>query len=571
MKKILLIGNPNVGKSVFFSRLTGTQVIASNYPGTTVELTRGYMLVNNETYEVIDIPGTYTLCPTCKAEEVACELIKSGDLVINIVDATNLERNLYLTLELMEQKAPVIVALNMWDDTKHRGIHIDVKQLEEWLGVPVVATTAVTGEGFVRLIERIPEARTPMVRAHSLEDRWKDIGNIITKAQHLEHRHHTFWERIQDLTIKPKTGIPFALLVAFISFNFVRFIGEGLINYLANPFFISIWQPLLMKLSALLGHGGIIHNVLVGKLINGNIDYVQSFGVLSTAFYVEFAMVLPYIVAFYFLLGILEDSGYLPRLAILMDNLMHHVGLHGFAIVPTLLSFGCNVPGILATRILESKRERFIASTLISIGVPCAALQAMIIGVLGKHGGWPVLAVYTILALTWLVLGLLLNWLTPGFSPELLLEIPPYRFPPVRLLIKKTWWRIKQFIREAVPVVTAGVLAVNILYLLNVFDFIASLTAPIVSGLLGLPKEAIAAIVIGFLRKDVAVGMLAPLSLSIKQLIVASVVLSMFFPCVATFVIILKELGWKDMLKSTGIMILTSLLVGGLVNLFLRF
>lgn len=194
----------------------------------------------------------------------------------------------------------------------------------------------------------------------------------------------------------------------------------------------------------------------------------------------------------------------------------------------------------------------------------------MIIGVLGRHGGLPVLAVYGILALTWLVLGLLLNRLTPGFSPELLLEIPPYRFPSVKILFNKTWWRIKQFIREAVPVVTAGVLAVNILYLLNVFDLISALTAPVVSGLLGLPKEAIAAIVIGFLRKDVAVGMLTPLALSVKQLIVAAVVLSMFFPCVATFTIMLKELGWKDMLKATGIMIAASLTVGGLVNFFLR-
>lgn len=183
----------------------------------------------------------------------------------------------------MEQKAPVIVALNMWDDTKHHGIHINVGWLEEWLGVPVVATTAVTGEGFARLIDRLTEARTPRVRTHSLEERWQDIGNIISKAQRLEHRHHTTWERLQDLTIKPKTGIPFAMLAAFIAFKFVRFIGEGLIRYLADPFFENLWKPLLMQLSALLGNGGIIHDVLVGKLINGHIDYVQSFGVLSTA------------------------------------------------------------------------------------------------------------------------------------------------------------------------------------------------------------------------------------------------------------------------------------------------
>lgn len=572
MKRILLMGNPNVGKSVFFSRLTSTQVISSNYPGTTVGFVQGYTLISNEKYEIIDVPGTYTLDPTCKAEDVACEILKSAskeDLIIDVIDATNLERNLYLTLEIMEQPVPVIVALNMWDETKHKGIHIDVERLEKWLGVPVIPTTAITGEGFSRLIARIREARSPAARKHSLEDRWKDIGRIISEVQHLEHHHHTIVEIIHELTIRPVTGIFFGIIVACLSFMATRFIGEGILNWIANPFFRRVWAPLLMKVSAALGSGGILHDILVGKLINGKVDFVQSFGVLSTALYVEFAMVLPYIVAFYFVLGILEDSGYLPRIAVLMDALMHKIGLHGFAIIPTLLAFGCNVPGILATRVLESSRERFIAATLISIGIPCAALQAMIIGIVGRYGGGAVLTVYTTLALTWLLLGLILNRVTPGFSPELLLEIPPYRFPMASMLFRKTWWRIKEFIEEALPVVTGGVLVVNILYLLHVFDVIAGLTAPIVTGLLGLPKESIVAILTGFLRKDIAVGMLVPLSLTVKQLIIASVVLSMFFPCVATFVVLLKELGWKDMLKATVIMIFSSVLVGGILNLVL--
>ncbi|MFA5104473.1 MAG: ferrous iron transporter B [Candidatus Margulisiibacteriota bacterium] len=573
MRKLLLIGNPNVGKSVFFSRLTGTQVITSNYPGTTVEFTKGFAVFGKEEFEVIDVPGTYTLAPTCKAEEVACEILKKtvneGDVIINVVDSTNLERNLTLTLELMEQSVPVIVALNMWDDTKHKGIKIDVEKLEEWLGVPVVTTAAVTGEGFAHLASRINEAKAPKVRPHTPQDRWKDIGSIIGKIQQLEHRHHTFFEFIQDLTINPVGGIVFAGMVAYAAFSVIRFIGEGLITYIAGPVFDKLWLPVLMKLSALMGSGGIVHDILIGKLFNGQIDYVQSFGVLSTALYVEFAMVLPYIIAFYFVLGILEDSGYLPRLAILMDNLMHRIGLHGFAIIPTLLAFGCNVPGILATRVLESKRERFIASTLISIGIPCAALQAMIIGVLGKHGIGPMLTVYCVLAFSWLILGFILNRLTPGFSPELLIEIPPYRLPQAIVLFKKTWWRIRQFIVEALPVVMGGVLVVNILYILGVFNTIAGLTAPVITGLLGLPKEAITPIVIGFLRKDIAVGMLVPLSLSIKQLIISCVVLSMFFPCVATFTIMWKELGWKDMAKATGIMIVSSIIAGGILNLIL--
>lgn len=575
MKRLLLIGNPNVGKSVFFSRLTGTQVVSSNYPGTTVEFTKGFALIAGEKYEVVDVPGTYTLEPTCKAEEVACQLLQTAaqdeDVIINIVDATNLERNLNLTLQLMEGDIPVIVALNMWDDTKHKGIVIDVPALEEWLGVPVVPTSAVTGQGFLSLISRLRQARTPKVHRHSLTDRWKDIGELVRRVQKLEHRHHTIWEWLEDKTIQPWSGIPLAAIFAFFSFLLIRFIGENLITYLADPFFKEIWAPWLMRWSAWLGSGGLWHDLLIGHLINGAIDYVQSFGVLSTALYVEFAMVLPYIIAFYLVLGILEDSGYLPRLAVLMDNLMHRFGLHGFAIVPTLLAFGCNVPGILATRVLESRRERFIASTLISIGVPCAALQAMIIGVLGAYGVWPFLVVYLTLAATWVVLGTLLNRFIPGFSPELLLEIPPYRFPPPRILFRKTWWRIKLFIKEALPIVMAGVLLVNLLYLLKVFDLIAYLAAPVISGILGLPKEAVIALVIGFLRKDVAVGMLVPLSLSVNQLIVAVVFLSMSFPCVATFVVLIKELGWRDMLKATGVMIVASLLVGGALNLLLNF
>lgn len=577
MRKVLLMGNPNVGKSAVFSRLTGIQVMASNYPGTTVEYTKGYMLLGEEKAEVVDVPGTYTLEPTCKAEDVACEMlkeatnesVKDASLIINVLDATNLERNLYLTLELMEKGIPVIVVLNMWDDTKHKGIHIDVEKLREWLGVPVLTTVAVTGEGFNKLIAEIFKARIPKVRKHSLEERWKDIGKLVSNVQRLEHRHHTVIDILQDLSIQPLTGLPIAVFVAYLAFKLIRFIGEGLIGYVFEPLFENFYTPLMMQLSGLLGSSGLWHDVIVGKLIGGGIDYFQSMGVLTTGLFVPIGAVLPYIIAFYLVLGLLEDSGYLPRVAVLMDTLLHKIGLHGFAIIPTLLGFGCNVPGILATRILESKRERFIASTLISIGVPCAALQAMIIGVLGAYGGRPIAIVYASLLLTWIVLGFILNKLLPGFSPELLLEIPPYRMPPFNVLFNKLKWRIKGFLKDAVPIMLVGVFFINILIFLGVFEFIANFTAPVVTGLFGLPKQAVIAIVIGFLRKDIAIGMLGPLSLSVKQLIVASVVLSMFFPCIATFTIMAKELGWKDMLKSSAIMIIVALTVGSLLNIIL--
>ena len=569
IKRILLMGNPNVGKSVVFSRLTGVHVIASNYPGTTVGYTRGFMKLGEKETEVVDVPGTYTLEPTSEAEEIALKMLNSGDLVINVVDATNLERNLNLTLQLLEKGTPIVVALNMWDDVGHRGIHIDVGRLEELLGVPVIPTVAITGQGIKELVESVSRASSPHLPPSGRDERWVTIGNIIDQVQQVTHRHHTWLERLEDASVKPFTGSLIALAVLVGTFLVVRFIGEGLIGYVFDPLFENLWTPVISGLSSLLGGSGFLHSTLIGSIVNGEVNYVESFGLLTTGLYVPVAMVLPYIVSFYLMLGLLEDIGYLPRLAILMDTVMHRLGLHGYAIIPTLLGLGCNVPAVLATRILESKRERFIAATLISIAVPCAALQAMVFGLVGERGGQYVAMVYGTLFVVWIILGFILNRLVKGFSPELLIEIPPYRLPLWQTVLQKLWMRALGFLREAVPIILAAVLVINILYTLGVFDAIANFTAPVITGLLGLPKEAVVALVIGFLRKDVAIGMLAPLALTAEQLVVGSVVLAMFFPCMATFVVLLRELGVFGLLKAAGIMITVALLVGGLLNLIL--
>jgi ferrous iron transport protein B len=571
MMQILLVGNPNVGKSALFSRLTGTHIIASNYPGTTVGFTKGYLKLGEERAELIDVPGNYTLEPTSKAEEVAVEMLKEGDLVINVVDATNLERNLNLTLQLLERQTPVIVALNMWDDTKHRGINVDAAKLEELLGVPVVPTVGVTGQGVKELVRRLPEAKVPKnARTYSNSDeRWARVGDIVSQVQSLSHRHHRWYEHLEDASSHRVWGIVIALLVLFATFWFVRFVGEGIINYVTDPLFEGLWTPVLAKLSLALGPGSFWHNILIGKLIGGEIVYLQSFGLLSTGLYIPLAVVLPYIIAFYLALGILEDVGYLPRLAVLMDTIMHRLGLHGYAIIPTILGFGCNVPGIMATRILESRKQRFIAATLISIGVPCAALQAMIIGLVGEQGPEYVAMVYGSLFISWVIIGLILNRAVKGFNPELLVEIPPYRLPPWRVIGEKLWLRVSGFIKEALPIVLGTVLVVNILYWLGVFDAIANITAPVLTGLWGLPKETITALAVGFLRKDVAMGMLIPFALTAKQLVISSTVLAMFFPCVATFVIMARELGARGLLKAVGIMIAAALIMGSLQNLVL--
>ena len=567
--KILLMGNPNVGKSAIFSRLVGARVVVSNYPGTTVEFTQGHVKINNERPMIIDVPGTYSLEPTSKAEEVATQMLEKGGLIINVVDATNLERNLYLTLELLEKGLPVIVALNMWDETKHRGIEINVGKLEARLGVPVVTTCGLTGEGIKELVSRIHEVKPSRKHLFGESKRWDRIGKIIEEVQRLTHHHHTLLQRLEDLSIKPTTGLPIAAGVMYCAFLVVRFIGEGLITYIFEPLFEKVWLPLIMKLGLFLGENTFFHNILIGKLINGEIDFGQSFGLLTTGLFVPLAMVLPYICSFYLVLGLLEDFGYLPRLAVMVDNLMHKLGLHGYSIIPLTLGLGCNVPGALATRLLEGRREKFIAATLMAVAVPCIAQIAMIVGLVGERGGRYLGIIFGTLFLILIIKGIILNKVLKGSSPEILVEIPPYRIPQLQAVIAKLWMRLAGFLKEALPYVLLGVLIVNILYALKIIDFFARFFAPLMTNLWGLPKEAVSALLIGFLRKDVAIGMLGPLNLTTKQLIIGSTILAIYFPCIATFVVLVRELGIKDMAKAAGIMLSIALLVGALLNIIL--
>ncbi|MFC2154459.1 FeoB small GTPase domain-containing protein, partial [Candidatus Altiarchaeota archaeon] len=374
MKKILLIGNPNVGKSVLFSRLTGVDVVCSNYPGTTVGYCKGSLEFEGKKLELIDAPGTYSLEPTSTAEEIPSNMIEESDLIINVVDATNLERNLLLTHELLHSGKPLIVALNMWDDTRHLGITIHHRLLERILGVPVVPTVAVTGQGVKELVSRLSEAKPGKQfqkgKKHLTQDPkdheyiWREIGRLIDKVQILEHRHHTLKERLEDASVQPLTGIPIALFVLFLMFQVIISAGNWTIENVLDPIFYRYYGPWMIPLvEGLVGKEGVLHEILLGSGEN----FIESLGLLTTGLYVPLAMVLPFVVLFYFMLGLLEDVGYLPRLATLSDNVMHHLGLHGTAIVPCILGLGCNVPGALSTRILETRKQRFIASTLLAV------------------------------------------------------------------------------------------------------------------------------------------------------------------------------------------------------------
>ncbi|MCF7916586.1 MAG: ferrous iron transporter B [Candidatus Omnitrophica bacterium] len=568
--KVVLTGNPNVGKSVVFNRLTGARVIASNYPGTTVNFTKGNMHFFNIKAEVIDTPGSYSLDPSSKAEEVAVDLIDKADLIIDVLDATNLERNLYLTLELIHKKnKPLIVVLNMWDETKHKGVDIDIEKLEEFLGVPVVATCALSGEGIKDLVFAINRAKKSHLK-NLKEPLWIEIGKIVEKVQKLTHRHHSFLDVLEEISIRPPFSFFIAACIIFLSFSVVRFIGEGLINYLFDPLFNNFYTPLIMKLSSFFGQGSFLHTLFIGDLIAGSIDYGVSFGILTTGIYVPIAMVMPYIFSFYLILGFLEDWGYLPRLAILGDRVFHKLGLHGYAVVPMILGLGCNVPGALATRLFEERREKFIAATLLAVAVPCMAQTAMIINLLGRYGGQYIFIVFFALFFVWFSLGKIMNRFTKGESPEILIEVPPYRKPHFFSVLKKLWLRVSSFFKEAIPLVLLGVLVVNLLNALGIINFLAKIFSPVITKIWHLPKEAIGALVVGFLRKDVAVGMLRPLGLTLRQLIVGATILGVYFPCMATFIVLVKEIGVKDMIKSILIMLFTATIIGGLLNYILK-
>lgn len=569
--KILLMGNPNVGKSVVFSRLTGVQVTSSNYPGTTVGYTKGNLKLGKITAELIDVPGTYSLRPACQAEEVARKMFQEEDpdLVISVMDATNLERNLFLTLQILERGLPTVVVLNMWDCAQRRGVHLNIQGLSEALGVPVIPLVAVTGEGLMELSKVMEDALknplkyTPQIIPMQDEERWAFIGHLVSELQKIEHHHPTFLEKLERASVHPIYGIFIAIFTIIITLQVVIGLGEFLINYILDPLYYQYYGPFITQTVNDLFSSTLIQQILIGT----GYDAETSFGILTTGVYVEFVVVLPYILSFYLFLGLLEDLGYLPRLAVLVDSLMHRLGLHGFSIISIILGFGCNVPAVLSTRILEGKRERFIAAALIAMSIPCMAQTAVIIGLLGAYGLQYIAVVYGTLFILFISLGMLLNRLMPGESPEIFVEIPPYRIPHLKTLLQKTWIRVRGFLVEAVPFILLGILAINLLYIFGIMDMLTFLLSPILSGLLGLPNDAIGALIMGFLRKDLATAMLAPLNLTAQQLTVATTFLAVSFPCIATFVVLLKELGVKDLLKVILIMVVVALLAGTTLNL----
>jgi len=570
--RVLLFGNPNVGKSIVFSRLTGLGAVSSNYAGTTVEFSKGTIWAEGKRMTLIDVPGAYTLEATCKAEEVASDFCSrnEADLIVNVVDATNLERNLYLTLQLLEKNIPMLVVLNKWDIARHKGISIDVAELSKRLGIKVVPVVAVTGEGLKQVMSAVAaagrgEIPAPEFKPIDHQERWHVIGHISQEVQKISHKHPTILEKLEDASVRPVSGVLIALAVMAASFSLIRLLGEGLITYLLDPFFNDLYGPLVQRL-VLHVPWPVIRHLLAGQTPG----FMESFGALTTGFYIPFALVLPYILSFYLVLGLMEDVGYLPRLAVLLDRTMHRLGLHGYAALPLILSCGCKVPGVLALRVLESRREKILALTLLLMAAPCLPQSAMMVSLLSGFGAGYVLLAFGILILVAVVNSLILNRIIKGQSPEIIMEIPSYQIPHFGTLMRKTWLRVKSFLQEAAPLIVLGILVVNILEMLGMIRLLGRLASPLVVNLLGLPREAVSVILFGFLRKDISIALLAPLNLSAKQAVIASVFLVLYLPCLATFFVALKEMGWRGILRVLVVTLSWALLIGLAINLIWR-
>jgi ferrous iron transport protein B len=564
-QKIILAGNHNVGKSLVFSRCTGIGVISSNYPGTTVAVKTGKVKYSETEYTLFDIAGVYSLEHLSGTDENVIRLIDESDIIINVVDATNLERNLHLTMQLLARNKPMIVCLNYWDDTKHKGIAIDPAALENSLGVPVVTASALSGEGIKELVAALPRAKkSNVVTRHG--DEWNTIGKIIANVQKIEHRHHTFLERLSDISIHPIGGIVTAAVVLLVTFLIIRGLGEWMVNRVCDPVFVRYYNPFVHHWGALIPFD-IIREMLIGHTD----DPLLSFGVLTTGAYIALVLVFPYFFSFYLIFGFLEDFGYLPRLAVVLDAVFHRIGLHGYSSIPVMLGLGCKVPAFLATRVLTSKREKILTMSLILMSAPCLPQSAMIISLGMPYGVATVSAIFAILFIFALITNTLLNKVMKGEVTEMFAEIPPYRIPSVKMLAKKLKLRVVEYFVEVGPMIIVGVLIIHILDSLKIINALSVLVGRPVSLLLGVPHDIAPVLVLGFLRKDVSIALLAPFNLNSHQFIIASIFMVLYIPCIASFFTLIKELGFAAAIKTVTVVFVSAIGVTALLNAFFTF
>jgi ferrous iron transport protein B len=594
-KRIVLVGNPNVGKSVFFNYLTGIYVDVSNYPGTTIEIARGGW----HGHQVIDTPGIYGVSSFNDEEKVARDIILEADLILNIVDGTHLERDLFLTRQLIDMAKPLIIALNFSDEIERAGMAIDVDLLHDLLGVEVVPTSAINGRGLAEVAEKLGEARVgrqfPGLQKE-LEERLKKFGSPAEALLVMEgdsfvaerhglapenHRDEIYRERrtqVNDLVghvltngksaysfrqtlgrmaINPLTGIPLLAGVLYAIYQVIGiWVAGDIVGLTEETIMQGHYEPWIRGLV-----GGIVKaDSVLGRILIGE------FGLLTMTVTYLLGLLLPLVLGFYTVLSIMEDSGYLPRLATLVDRLLTGMGLNGRAIIPLILGFGCVQLGTITTRLLGTNREKTIATVLLNFAVPCSAQLGVIAGMLAALGGKMTLLYSSIIFIVLAVVGTLLNKLIPGKSSALLIDLPPMRLPRADNVVRKTVTRSFFFMKEAYPWFFLGSFIVALLQVSGGLDVWQRLLAPVTTGWLQIPKEAATAFVMGLVRRDFGAAGLTELVMSPLQVVTSLVVITLFVPCIASLMILFKERGAREATMVWAGSWMVAFLVGGIFS-----
>lgn len=577
---IVLVGNPNVGKSVIFNALTGSYVTVSNYPGTTVDIATGIAKLAGGNYAVTDTPGVNSLIVHSEDEQVTKDILGRGDIacVVQVADAKNLRRSLFLTFELIELGLPLVLVLNMSDEARERGIAVDAGKLSRALGIAVVETVAVTGEGLARLRDAVPKALAPQTHILKTETsqlkadtmlllkrRGQVIDDLVARTSRVSRPlGRRVSEVIGALALRPLTGIPLLILVLVFMYLFVGRLAAGIgVDFLQNTVFGKYVNPALTAAADRYVRVGFLRDMLVGN-----------YGIITMAFTYAFAIIFPIVTAFFLFFGFLEDSGYLPRLTVLSDRTFKTMGLNGRAILPMVLGLGCGTMATLTTRILETKKERILATLLLALAVPCSAQLGVVMGMLGSLSFKAMFVWLGVMFLVMMAVGWAASRVIPGERCPFIQEIPPIRLPQAKNICVKTLARLKWYLREAVPLFVAGTLVLFLCDRLGFLRRLEDLLSPVTVHALGLPREITRIFILGFLRRDYGAAGLYDLSktgaLDHIQLLVSLVVITLFIPCIAQFLVTVKERGAKTGCAIAGFTFVFAVLVGYVLNIVLR-
>ena len=593
-RSIVLVGNPNVGKSVFFNELTGRYVDVSNFPGTTVEIHKAPFGEDI----LMDTPGVYGVSSFNDEERVARDIIMHADIVINIVDALHMERDLFLTQQIIDMGIPTVVALNMMDEAADSGVKIDVAKLAQHLGVPVIPTVAVKKKGIAELKAVIGNAAVgnadPLLKEKldALTDDGMGRGDALLILEgdeevafchgqqarqlreeiYLRRRRHVN-EMIADVlqattlnkkwnkvlgqwAVRPLTGIPILLGILYVMYWFIGvFMAQTVVAITEELIMTEIYGEFITSLI----HRFFWQEGFVGQLLAGE------FGMLTMAPIYLVGLLLPLVIGFYLALSVMEDSGYLPRLATLVDRTMTSFGLNGRAIIPIILGFGCVTMATITTRLLGSKRERIIATVLLGITIPCSAQIGVIVGLIAPLG-FKFFAIYVLTILVvFALIGTLLNKVLPGESTYMLIDLPPLRLPRVSNVFSKTYTKSVAFIKEAAPLFVLAAVVITVLSFTGALAWLQQLISPLTVGWLRLPSEATTAFIMGIMRRDFGAAGLYGMDLTAAQTLVGLVTITLFVPCIATIMVIIKERGWRDGSYIWVGSLVTAFLVGGIL------